>query len=248
MLILFTDYGASDPYVGQIKAVLHRDAPGIAVIDLLHTVPSYNAHAGAHLLAALAKSFPVGSVFLCVIDPGVGGDRAALVVEADGRYYVGPDNGLLSVIAQRAGQCRVWAIDWRPDTLSDTFHGRDVFAPVAARLATTGLPVEWLSEAGLAVSFDMADLPRVIYIDHYGNAWTGVRGGLLDRDAKLRLRDRELVYRRTFVDTEKGQPFWYVNSVGLIEIAANRSSATELLGLAIGDMVRLSGSPDSRLH
>ncbi len=248
MLILFTDYGASDPYVGQIKAVLHRDAPGIAVIDLLHTVPSYNAHAGAHLLAALAKSFPVGSVFLCVIDPGVGGDRAALVVEADGRYYVGPDNGLLSVIAQRAGQCRVWAIDWRPDTLSDTFHGRDVFAPVAARLATTGLPVEWLSEAGLAVSFDMADLPRVIYIDHYGNAWTGVRGGLQDRDVKMRIRDRELVYRRTFVEAEKGQPFWYVNSVGLIEIAANRCSATELLGLTIGDMVRLSGSPDSRLH
>jgi S-adenosylmethionine hydrolase len=98
MLALFTDYGWSDPYVGQIKAVLAREAPGVPVIDLLHAVPDFNAHAGAQLLDALSHSFSVGTVFFCVIDPGVGVERDALVVEADGRWFVGPDNGFPSFL------------------------------------------------------------------------------------------------------------------------------------------------------
>ena len=133
LLVLFTDYGWHDPYVGQIKAVMAAEAPGVGVIDLLHAVPDYNAHAGAQLLAGLAPSFPVGSVFFCVVDPGVGGAREALVVEADGRWFVGPDNGLLSIVAARAQQHRSWHIHWRPAGLSDTFHGRDLFAPKIGR-------------------------------------------------------------------------------------------------------------------
>ena len=95
-IVLFTDFGAGDLYVGQVKAVLQRLAPGVPVIDLLHEAPAFNVRASAHLLAAMVGWFAEGSVFLTVVDPGVGGVRKALVVKADDRWYVGPDNGLLS--------------------------------------------------------------------------------------------------------------------------------------------------------
>jgi hypothetical protein len=249
MLVLFTDFGWQDPYVGQLKARLHQAAQGVPVVDLLHGVPDFNAHAGAHLLNALAGQFPVGSVFLCVVDPGVGGPRAGVVVEADGRWFVGPGNGLLSVLAGRAERVRRWRIDWRPAELSATFHGRDLFAPLAAAIASDAFPQDKLTAIeALEVNFDLADLPRVIYVDHYGNAWTGLRGGLMAGEAELEIKGTRLVYRRTFSEAAKGEVFWYVNSVGLVEIAANRASGADKLGLKVGDVVRLSGSPDSHLH
>ncbi len=248
MLVLFTDYGWQDPYVGQVKAVLAAEAPGEPVIDLLHGVPAFNPHAGAHLLAALCGAFPVGSVFFCVVDPGVGGPREAAVLEADGRWYVGPDNGLLSVVAARAEERRVWHIAWRPERLSASFHGRDLFAPVAARIVAGRLPDDWLTPVpDLAVQFDAGELPRVIYIDHYGNAWTGVRAELA-AGSDLEVRGRRLARRRVFSEAAKGEAFWYANSVGLVEIAANRASAEALLGLNVGDLVSLSGSLGSRSH
>lgn len=248
MLVLFTDYGWADPYVGQVKAVLARHAPGVALIDLLHDVPDFNAHAGAHLLDALCRSFPVGSVFFCVVDPGVGGPRQAVVVEADGRWFVGPDNGLLSVLATRAQALRCWRIDWRPEEMSDTFHGRDLFAPIAAWIAASEFSEDKLTAIpALEVQFDSADLARVIYIDHYGNAWTGLRGGQLAEMA-VEVKGRALTHYRTFGEAGKGEAFWYVNSAGLIEIAANRGSAVELLGLKVGDPVRLNATNARALH
>lgn len=246
MIILFTDFGWTDPYVGQIKARLAEAAPGVPVIDLLHAVPDYNAHAGAHLLDALAYEFPVGSVFLCVVDPGVGGPRGTLVVEADGRWYVGPDNGLISVVAGRAKAARYWRIAWRPERLSASFHGRDLFALIAAAIAADTFPADRLAELELAeVRFDLVDLPRVVYIDHYGNAWTGLRGGLLAGVAVLEVKGQTLARRTTFAEAAKGEAFWYVNSVGLVEIAVNRGSAAARLGLAVGDAVRLAEAAGS---
>lgn len=248
MLVLFTDYGLTDPYVGQVKAVLAQHAPGVPVIDLMHDVPAYNAHAGAHLLAALIAPFPVGSVFLAVVDPGVGTPRETLVMQADGRWYVGPDNGLMSIVAARAESARYWRIAWRPERLSASFHGRDLFAPIAAWLATQALPAGSLTPLSApTVMFDPADLPRVIHIDHFGNAWTGIRGSLM-QGAGLEVKGRPLAHHRVFAEAPKDTAFWYVNSAGLVEIAANRASAAALLGLEIGDPVRLSGSPESRLH
>ncbi|MDD3529010.1 MAG: SAM-dependent chlorinase/fluorinase [Gallionellaceae bacterium] len=242
MIVLFTDFGWVDPYVGQIKAVLTGAAPSVPVVDLLHAVPDYNAHAGAHLLAALAPEFPPGSVFLCVVDPGVGGPRGTLVVEVDGRWYVGPDNGLISVVAGRARQARHWRIAWRPERLSASFHGRDLFAPIAAAIAAGAFPAERLSEITQPeVRFDLAELPRVIYIDHYGNAWTGLRGEMLADVEVLEVKGRSLTCRTTFFEAAKGEAFWYVNSVGLVEIAVNRGSAAAQLGLAVGDVVGLLG-------
>lgn len=248
MFVLYTDYGWHDPYVGQIKAVLAQAAPQVPIIDLLHSVPDFNAHAGAQLLAALSRGFPPGSVFLCVVDPGVGGPREAAVVEADGRWYVGPDNGLLSIVAARAAKARTWRIQWRPGELSATFHGRDLFAPIAGEIAAGRFPEARLVPAKLEVRFDAADLPRILYIDHYGNAWTGIRGGLVETGGHVEVRGQRLAWRRTFSEAGKGEVFWYVNSAGLVEIAANRASAAALLDLKVGDPVRLAGSPESHLH
>jgi S-adenosylmethionine hydrolase len=248
MLALFTDYGWTDPYVGQVKAVLAQYAPGVPIIDLMHDVPAFNAHAGAHLLAALIDPFPAGSVFLTVVDPGVGTPRETLVMQADARWYVGPDNGLTSLVGARAKVARYWRIHWRPERLSATFHGRDLFAPVAAALARGPFPAAWLSPiAAPTVQFDPADLPRVIHIDRFGNAWTGVRGALM-QGAQLMVKGKPLPHYRVFAEAPKGTAFWYVNSAGLVEIAANRASAAELLGLAVGTPVSLSGPPESHLH
>lgn len=249
MLVLFTDYGWHDPYVGQIKAVMAAEAPGIAVIDLLHAVPDFNAHAGAQLLAAMAPAFPAGSVFFCVVDPGVGAARETLVIEADGRWYVGPDNGLLSIVAARARQHRTWKIHWRPAGLSDTFHGRDLFAPVAAWIAAGKFPSDKLTLiADMNIQFDASDLPRILYIDHFGNAWTGIRGGLADPASQLEVKGKQLPWRRVFAEAGKGELFWYQNSAGLIEIAANRASAAAFLDLKVGDLVRLSSPSHGTMH
>ena len=135
MIVLFTDFGTRDPYVGQVKARLAEDAPGQLVVDLLHEAPDFNAHAGAHLLAAFSPGFPPGCTFLAVVDPGVGTPRQAVVVLAGGRWFVGPDNGLLSVVAARHTDTKLWRITWRPEGGSCTFHGRDLFAQIAAEIA-----------------------------------------------------------------------------------------------------------------
>lgn len=141
MIVLFTDFGLSGPYIGQMKAVLAREAPGVPLIDLFSDAPAFDPISSAYLLAAYAPEFPAGTVFLCVVDPGVGGERAALAVQADSRWFVGPDNGLMAVAAARAERSRrFFRIDWRPPSLSASFHGRDLFAPVAALLARGEAP------------------------------------------------------------------------------------------------------------
>ncbi len=249
MLVLFTDYGWQDPYVGQMKAVLAVRAPGVPVIDLLHAVPDFNSHAGAHLLAAMCHDLPAGAVVLAVVDPGVGGPRDAVVVEADGRYYVGPDNGLLSVLAGRAQSARIWRIDWRPRDLSTSFHGRDLFAPVAACLAAGPFPADKLTAlAALHVKFDTAELPRILYIDHYGNAWTGIRGELFAPDGQFEVKGCVLPWRRVFSEAAKDELFWHVNSCGLVELSVPRASAAAKLALQVGDLVRLVGEKADLLH
>src|SRR5215471_3050 len=138
MIVLFTDFGLQGPYTGQMKAVLQQMAPGISIIDLFADAPAGNPKGAAYLLAAYAQWFAAGTTFLCVVDPGVGGTRPPVVVEADDRWYVGPGNGLFELIARRAAKTRSWDIDLKPQRLSASFHGRDLFAPVAAMPAAQG--------------------------------------------------------------------------------------------------------------
>jgi len=234
MIFLFTDFGAADIYVGQVKAVLQERAPKSPVIDLLHDAPPFNVKAGAHLLAALAARIPSGSVTLAVVDPGVGGPRAPVAVLADRRWFVGPDNGLISVVAARAKKCEAFSIGWRPKELSAPFHGRDLFAPVAAMLARGDRKTPKLRKAALAVSFGADDLGEVIYVDHFGNLVTGQRAGNVPRDRGLVINGRAVRYARVFSDVKQGEVFWYENSLGLVELAANSASAQQVLGLKPG--------------
>jgi hypothetical protein len=240
-IILITDFGAADLYVGQVKAVLAARAPRVPVIDALHEAPAFDVEPSAHLLAALATEYPRGSVFLAVVDPGVGGQRDAIVVDADGRKYVGPDNGLLSVIWQRARRRRCWRIAWRPQRLSSSFHGRDLFAPVAAVLAKGRVPHGWLRRKPAPDALlDANDLERVIYVDHYGNCVSGIRAASVPRTACVRAGGRMLRWRGTFEQARRGSAFWYANSLGLVEIAANRADAARALRLRVGSSVRIA--------
>jgi S-adenosyl-L-methionine hydrolase (adenosine-forming) len=242
VILLFTDFGSGDMYVGQLKAVLSRSAPDVQLIDLLHEAPNYDAFLSAHLLAALSTDIPASSVTLAVVDAGVGGARRPIVMEVGGCWYVGPDNGLLSVIAARAKHFRAWEIIWRPQNLSHSFHGRDLFAPIAAMLATN----QWWPNAlveidHLQVIFDEADLSRVIYIDHYGNALTGLRAANVPHAAEFISGNYRLEYARVFSEAPAGAPFWYQNSIGLVEIALNCGNAAMRLGLSLGSQVQLAG-------
>jgi S-adenosylmethionine hydrolase len=238
VIVLLTDFGVRDPYVGQIKARLAEHAPAQPVIDLLHEVPDYNAHAGAHLLAAFAAGFPSGSVFLAVVDPGVGTPRDAVVAMAGGRWFVGPDNGLLSVVSARHPDTRLWRITWQPEGLSSTFHGRDLFALIAADIARGEFPADKVSPvAQLNVEFDAGDLARVIFVDHYGNAWTGVRS--VPQDARVSAAGRLFKHSESFGFAGKGEGFWFNNSIGLLELAVNRGSAAATFELKVGDPVQV---------
>jgi S-adenosyl-L-methionine hydrolase (adenosine-forming) len=238
MIVLFTDFGLEGPYTGQVKAVLHRTAPGVPVIDLFSDAPAGRPKPAAYLLAAYGDWFPPGTVFLAVIDPGVGGPRSPVIVEAEGRWYVGPDNGLFELVTRRATNARSWEILWRPQTLSASFHGRDLFAPVAAQLAC-GEHLRHEPRAPEIGRYDdwPDDLPEIVYVDGYGNVMTGLRGSLLPTQARLEVSGRVLEHARTFSDVPAGEAFWYENSNGLAEIAVNAGRAADVLRLEIGSPV-----------
>lgn len=237
-LMLFTDFGAADLYVGQVEAVLDRYAPGARVINLLNEAPCFNVKASAHLLAALSKQVPRGHVFLALVDPGVGAERDGIVVRVDGRSYVGPDNGLMSVLWARGTVKSAWRITNWSTGAAVSFHGRDVFAPVAAAVVTGEFPNENVVQIPAPKELLSGDdLPEIVYVDHYGNALTGLRGEGLSTDRPLRIRRMELAHARVFADAPAGQAFWYVNSIGLVEIAMPGDSAAKTLGLRVGQAV-----------
>ena len=241
MIVLFTDFGVTGPYVGQMKSVLCQQAPMTPVIDLMHDAPTFDPQAAAYLLASLVSEFPHDSVFLCVVDPGVGSDRRPLIAKINERWFVGPDNGLFNIVARHAldtGKVKWWEISWQPERLSASFHGRDLFAPVAAMLANgeapPGQPVDISPER---LREWPNDLEKIIYIDHFGNAMTGIRAAVLDDNQIIAAGEQQLYRARTFADVAPGQGFWYENSNGLTELAVNQGRADEILRLKIGDAV-----------
>ena len=237
MIVLFTDFGATGPYVGQVKAVLAREAPRAPVIDLLHEAPAMNPRASAYLLAALAPSIKGDAAFVCVVDPGVGTARRALALKADGRWYVGPDNGLLDIVAMRARSAEWWEIQWRPQDLSATFHGRDLFAPVAAQLARGDAPPGARCDSPLPARKWPADLAEVVYLDPFGNAATGLRSKIVGPEVVLRANNRCFQPVTTFGDAPAGTAIWYENSNAHAELAISEGSAAGSCGLAIGTTV-----------
>lgn len=239
MIFVVTDFGDRASYMGQMAAVMHRAAPELPVVTLTAHAPAFDPYRSAYLLAAEAAIARPGDVVLAVVDPGVGTDRTPLAVRADGVWYVAPDNGLTSVVVRRARTVESFAITWRPQRLSASFHGRDLFAPTAAALArgvTAGLEPMAASQAGADWP---DDLDQIIFIDDYGNAVTGRRAATLAADTALAVPglDAALHRLRTFADDAAALGFWYENSLGLVEIAARESSAAARFDLTIGTPV-----------
>ncbi len=235
LVFLFTDFGAEGPYLGQMEAVLRVLSPTTPVINLLSNAPRTQPQPSGLLLAALVSQLPPQAIVLAIVDPGVGGSRKPLVLEADGRWYLGPDNGILNGVAAEAHQVTWKEILWRPERLSNSFHGRDLYAPVAARLAEGDFAWPHRALAAPEVSAWVSELPEVIYVDHYGNLITGLRYRAERAGSVLSVGGIAVQQALTFCAVPEGQLFWYENSMGLIEVAANCRSAADLLpGSGVG--------------
>lgn len=246
IITLLTDYGTSDSYVGEVKGVLLGLAPGVTLVDITHEVAPGDISGAGYVLARASATFPAGTVHLAVVDPGVGTARAALALKVRGQYFVGPDNGLFGGVIRGA---EVEAVQLpTPEGASATFHGRDLFAPAAARLAR-GEPLEGLGPRFAAIPRRLSGavphyegkvvVGEVIHVDRYGNLVTNLTTEYVPPYAVLEAEALTIgPIRTTFGDVEKGGLLAYVGSGGTIEIAVRDGSAARRLGLGVGGRVR----------
>lgn len=238
MIFIYSDFGMNGPYSGTMRSVVMRHAPDVPVCDLMVDAPDRNPKAASYLLAALGGEFQKGDVVLAVVDPGVGSQRKALWVEVDGVSFVGPDNGLFEMTIRRADQVTIHAIDWMPETASASFHGRDVFAPVAAWIASKQPFASHPMAVGDRFAAAQAwpdELAEVIYVDPYGNLMTGLRAR--SSDEKVSINGHVVSGARTFSDVPPGSGFHYCNSIGLCEVAVNCGRADQLFEAGIGTVI-----------
>ena len=261
LVALLTDFGTRDHYAGAVRGAVLASCPEATVVDITHELPRHDVAAGAYSLAAAYGAFPPGAVFLAVVDPGVGSARRAIALEAGGYRFVGPDNGIFThVLAEHPG-ARVREIKnprlHRPDA-SNTFHARDVFAPVAAHLARgeamseLGPPVRdpvVLAQASVRQVGKSEWEAAVVDVDGFGNLTTNLSGAELTRILKAQGGDPTrlvvvvegmvLPLVRTYADVAEGEPCALMGSSGRLEIAVHRDSAARLLGAPKGAPVRL---------
>ena len=236
-VIFVTDFGAG-PYTGQMRLRIKELLPRIDCVDLVSDLPAFRPDLAAYLLPALIRDIANGNLYLCVVDPGVGGAREPLAVWADGDWFVGPDNGILSQVTRRAESVKVLRPRWRPRWSSDSFHGRDLFAPIAARIiGGQSIDAEALAPASLVGADWPEDLSRILYQDGYGNLMTGLRADRVERDRQIAVGGRCISFARTFCEVPHGAGFWYENAFGLIELAVNQGRADQILGVGTGDGV-----------
>jgi hypothetical protein len=239
IVTLTTDFGDQDGYVGAMKGVILSRAPGVTLVDITHAVPRHDVAAAANALADAAPWFPSGTVHLAVVDPGVGGARAAVVLAAGGHLFVGPDNGLFALAAPRPDA--VHAITepaFRRDSVAATFHGRDVFAPAAARLALGATPAAAGPPVALRGRLELATGNRVVHVDRYGNLVTDIAG--VAATARVRVAGRVIAgVSETYESVAVGELVAYVGSRGTLEIAVREGSAAELLGASRGTSVEI---------
>jgi S-adenosylmethionine hydrolase len=240
MIVLITDFGLHGPYIGQLQAAIYSYDPTARIISLFADAPVANPRATSYLINAYHTQFPAKTVFCCVVDPNVGGATdKPVIVSAAGKYFVGPDNGLFNTLQAICTDAHKEEILWRGETLSASFHGRDLYAPVAAMLSlgrevqtaplVSKIPADWPIE-----------LAEIIYIDHYGNAMTGIRASNLPQHKHIGCNGLNLSYACTFSAVAAGKPFWYENSNGLVELAVNRGRADQVLGLTIGSRIEIN--------
>ena len=252
MITLLTDFGTADHFVGVMKGVIAAIAPGVPVVDLSHEVPAYDVMTGAFLLEQSWRYFPKGTVHVAVVDPGVGSARRGILVEAEGHLFVGPDNGIFSFVLGDRARVLDKPAFWLP-TVSATFHGRDVFAPVAAYLSTGVKPARmggWILDAhrltGLVpTSFSPGAWTGVVlHVDRFGNVITNFSVAQFPDLSERRFEmvggaRRSETWARTYASCPDGVLCLIPGSSGYYEISMKEGSAAVRTGLAAGAVVEL---------
>jgi hypothetical protein len=259
LITLTTDFGYDDPYVGIMKGVILGIDPQARIVDLSHGVPAQDIMAAALLLRHSLPYFPRRTIHIAVVDPGVGSARRPLLVEADGHHLLGPDNGVLSLALDQRRPTRIIDLSnpnyyLRPT--SATFHGRDIFAPVAAYLSLGIAP-----EAFGQIIRDWVELPwpailrtettiegEIVYIDGFGNLFTNIRAHDLEelsgRPLSITVRDLSIPgLASNYAAVEPGKYVALINSWGLLEIAIYKESAKRRSGAIVGDKVKVALVP-----
>ena len=256
IITLLTDFGVGSPYVAQMKGVILALNPAAVIVDVTHAVPPRNIAAAAWILADVADSFPTGSIHVAVVDPGVGSDRAVIYAEIAGRHYIAPDNGLLSRLAARTAPSRIVTLTerrfWRP-AVSCTFHGRDIMAPVAARLSLglnaneLGAPrpsLVRLAEPEVRILSNKIE-GSVRSIDSFGNLVTDITADMLaaaptDESVHIYCDEHEThgIFR-TYNDQPEMTLLALIGSTGYLELAIVGDSAAVMLGVSVGTPVTI---------
>ncbi|PIQ62487.1 MAG: hypothetical protein COV99_05895 [Bacteroidetes bacterium CG12_big_fil_rev_8_21_14_0_65_60_17] len=262
IITLTTDFGLQDGYVASMKGVMLSLAPDSRLVDVTHEIPAQDVMSAAFVLKSAYRYFPEGTVHLAVVDPGVGSSRHAIALEHEGHMFVGPDNGLFSLVLGDQVPPSVVLLDqvaaWRPAPVSSTFHGRDIFAPVAARLAS-GLPLEDVGTRtdgfkrmswALPISDPEGIRGWVVHIDRFGNCITNITRRELEqhRDGRgVKCYAGNTVVSHvvsTYSDVSDGEPVMLINSEELLEVAVHGGSAERLLGLHRGAPVNILFTED----
>ena len=254
IITLTTDFGTTDYYVSAMKAVICSINPEVTIIDVSHDIPPQDIMAGAWVLKNTAFLYPEGSVHVCVVDPGVGTKRKPIILKVNNQFFIGPDNGLFSLIAD--GEKFSAYVITNPDLIrkkpSSTFHGRDIFSPAAAHLAS-GTPLEFFGpELTDIITYKWAQATVgkdgiqgwVLHVDRYGNLITNISGKMIKELETKSIK----IYAGTFIiddivktfgDVDDGEPAALIGSSGMIEIVVNKGNAAQLLGIFKGAPVTI---------
>jgi len=259
ILTLLTDFGERDIYVGVMKGVIAQINPSLTVIDLTHQIPPQNVIAARFNLMSAYAYFPPATVHIAVVDPGVGSQRRAIAIQLENGFLVGPDNGIFSGVLATDSAIAVVVLDnpiyWRNSTPSATFHGRDIFAPIGAHLAS-GVPLEELGSPLPVTDLIEASLPacthengRIVgviqYIDHFGNLVTNIPGrDVAGKPWWIELGAYQIPGQQTYIDAAIGSEVALVGSHGWLEIAINGGNAQVQLQAIVGTPVRVHVNSD----
>jgi len=257
MITLTTDFGLKDPYVAEMKAVILGICPNAVIVDITHEIAKFNIRMGAYVLASAVPYFPKGSIHVTVVDPGVGTRRCPIVIQTKQSFFIGPDNGLLVLAAEKQGIMRIHELTnprFMLPKVSNTFHGRDIFAPAAAHLMNGVKPEEFGPEIRKAVQPEFAKVTRrngvlvgeVLHVDGFGNIITNinekevaqshVKGAINVELAGYKLK---LKLGKAYGEAEPQEPLALIGSHGFLEIALNQGNAAEKFETKPGDKIKL---------
>jgi len=256
IIALLTDFGTRDYFTGAMKGAILFINENVHIVDITHEIAPHDVRSAAFNLRACYRDFLVGTIFVAVVDPGVGSARRAILVETEDYFFIAPDNGLLSFVFDEEKEFRVYELTNRKyfaEKISSTFHGRDIFAPVAAHLSKGIKAEEFGREIADFIRLEETR-PRkiseneiegeIIEIDHFGNLTTNLKREDLPAEFVLEIGEKQIAkFHRYFAEGEPGEIFIITGSAGFLEIAAFRDSAKNLLQAGIGQKITVNVLP-----